>query len=46
MDQFFDQALSENLSAQYIQLTHFTHTPAQTQHQNHSFQCPLIYTEF
>ena len=38
--------LSENFSAQYTQLTHFTHTPAQTQHRNHSFQHPLIYTEF
>lgn len=37
--------LSENFSAQYTQLTHFTHTPAQTQHRNHSFQHSLIYTE-
>lgn len=38
--------LSENLSAQYTQLTHFTHTPAQTQQRDHSLQHPLIYTEF
>lgn len=38
--------LSENFSAQYTQFTHFTHTPAQTQHRNHSFRHPLIYTEF
>lgn len=38
--------LSENFSAQYTQLTHFTHTPAQTQHRNHSLPHSLIYTEF
>lgn len=38
--------LSENFSAQYTQFTHFTHTPAQTQHRNQSFQHSLIYTEF
>lgn len=39
-------SLSENLSAQHTQLTHFTRTPAQTRHRDHSFQRPLIYTEF
>lgn len=39
-------SLSENLSAQHTQLTHFTRTPAQTRHRDHSFQHPLIYTEF
>lgn len=38
--------LSENFSAQYTRLTHFTHTPAQTQHRNHSLPHSLIYTEF
>lgn len=39
-------SLSENFSAQYTQLTHFTHTPSQARDGNHSFQHPLIYTEF
>ena len=44
---FFNQDSSiRNFSARYTQLTHFTHTPAQTHQRNHSFQNPLIYTEF